>query len=399
MLFSTNKRQRHHVVAVCVVGNMRELTFTDAYLSKTHRSRYSHTSTCSLQHTSCLPWDLYSPSDLTIRLSLLTNLHLSTTNSDWPALPSTTTTTTNNIMSTVLSLPTELLCQIADFVDSTDLSNMRLVCKPLRDAANMPFGIAYIKNRHHVLTQKSIEALLEIVAHPAFGAYVDSISVFPLFPTAWTVPSLNQSGLVAYVKSRSHMQLMKQVFIKIRENQNSVHINICDAASNMSGYGCAEMLDSGSVLHPCPTETLENTLLAAIRANCHVRSLELSMHQHKFIDLQEALEDLLSPTRPPLRLIIHCPRKRTRVLHCPYTITYNQADHSLKLDGCDVYELAAAKEGSSIKRLLGFLLAQTTQLILERCHLCSAFASFLALDKTGTLAQNLTSVHMLNFRP
>ena len=302
-------------------------------------------------------------------------------------------------MSTVLSLPTELLCQIADFVDSTDLSNMRLVCKPLRDAANMPFGIAYIKNRRHVLTQKSIEVLLEIVAHPAFGAYVDSISVVPLFPTAWTVPSLNQSGLVAYVKSRSHMQLMKQVFIKIRENQNSVHINICDAASNMSGYGCAEMLDSGSVLHPCPTETLENTLLAAIRANCHVRSLELSMHQHKFIDLQEALEDLLSPTRPPLRLIIHCPRKRTRVLHCPYTITYNQADHSLKLDGCDVYELAAAKEGSSIKRLLGFLLAQTTQLILERCHLCSAFASFLALDKTGTLAQNLTSVHMPNFRP
>ncbi|KEQ78024.1 hypothetical protein M436DRAFT_36836, partial [Aureobasidium namibiae CBS 147.97] len=75
-------------------------------------------------------------------------------------------------MAVVLSLPTELLCQIADSVDSTDLGNMRLVCKPLRDAANRAFGIAHVKNRRHVLTQKSIEALLEIVTHPTLGAYV-----------------------------------------------------------------------------------------------------------------------------------------------------------------------------------------------------------------------------------
>jgi len=125
------------------------------------------------------------------------------------------------------------------------------------------------------------------------------------------------------------------------------------------------------------------------------------MHHHDFERLHDALEDLFSPTRPPLKLIIHCPRKRTRALHCPYTITYDQADQSLKLDGCDVYELAKARQGSTIKRTLGFLLSQTSQLILESCHLCSgrSFAAFLALGDTDFLFENLTSVRMQNFRP
>lgn len=64
-------------------------------------------------------------------------------------------------------------------------------------------------------------------------------------------------------------------------------------------------------------------------------------------------------------------------------------------------ELASAKEGSSIKRLLSFLLAQTTLLILENCHLCSDgdFAAFLALDDAQALTRKLTSVRMQHFTP
>ncbi|KEQ78025.1 hypothetical protein M436DRAFT_36529 [Aureobasidium namibiae CBS 147.97] len=150
-----------------------------------------------------------------------------------------------------------------------------------------------------------------------------------------------------------------------------------------------------------PTETLENTLIAAIRANCRVRTLELSMHQHNFFDLRDALEDLLSPTRPPLKLIIHCHRKRTGILHFPYTITFDQTNLSLTLNGCDLTELVMARLGSSIKRLFGFLFAQTTQLVLENCHLCSVrhFAAFLALDETEAFTRTLVSVRMQNFRP
>jgi len=303
-------------------------------------------------------------------------------------------------MSVVLSLPTELLCQIADSVDSTDLSNLRLVCKPLRDAANRPFGIAHVKDRRHVLTQTSIEALLEIVTHPTLGAYVDSISMIPLFPSAAASASAPESRAEAPVDSRSYMKLMKQVFANILGHQNSVHISIC-SLNPMSGHDSLDMVELVSMVSRYPTETLENTLIAAIRANCHVRTLELSMHQHNFFDLRDALEDLLNPTRPPLKLIIHCHRKRTVILHFPYTITFDQADHSLTLDGCDLSELVTARLGSSIRRFFGFLFAQTTRLVLENCHLCSArhFAAFLALDETQALTRTLVSVRMQNFRP
>lgn len=314
-------------------------------------------------------------------LSFLINIYLNTTNSDRPLL--LWMAATKNIMSIVLSLPTELLCQIAECVDSTDLGNVRLVCKPLRDAANRPFGIAHFKNRRHVLTQESIEALLGIVTHPTFGAYVDSISMIPLFLAAETSSSPTESRPEAPVDSRSYMKLMKLVFTNILGHQNSVHIGICSLAP-MSAHDRPDMTELVSMDSPYPTEALENTLIAAIRANCHVRSLELSMHQHKFFDLRDALEDLLSPTRPPIKLIVHCSRKRTRVLRCPYTITYDQADHSLKVDGCDLNELVMTRPGSSIKMLFGFLFAQTTQLVLENCHLCSVghFAAFLALGQT-----------------
>lgn len=69
-------------------------------------------------------------------------------------------------MATLTSLPTEILCQIAEHVDGQDLMKMRLVCKLLHSAANKPFGITYFTIRRHVLSMESIEALLEIVSHP-----------------------------------------------------------------------------------------------------------------------------------------------------------------------------------------------------------------------------------------
>lgn len=389
---------------VCVGENMRKLSFADAYLSKTHGSR---SLSCfdvqpATQLANFLTGDYSLPSSAHSSLFFLNNMNLSTTNSDWPLVP--LTTTTKNIMPTLLSLPTELLCQIADSVDTTDLVHLRLVCKPLRDAANKPFGITHVKHRRHVLTQRSIEALLEIVTHPTLGAYVDSIAMIPLVIPAEFLstdpPFSPETQSKLPVDSRSYMKLMKQVFANILGHQNSVHISICSLGT-MSDHDPPDVVEWLETVIHYPTETLEDTLIAAIRANCSVRSLELNMHQHKFNDLHDALEDLLSPTRPPLKLIIHCSRKRTRVFRHPYTITFDQADHSLKLDGCDLDELVMAKVGSSIKRLFGFLFAQITQLVLENCYLCSArhFAIFLALDGSGAFARTLTSVRLQNFRP
>ncbi|CAD0106061.1 unnamed protein product [Aureobasidium uvarum] len=311
-------------------------------------------------------------------------------------------------MANLLSLPIEILCQIAQHVPTGDLKNMRLVCKSLHNAANRPFGLAYFTDRRHVLSMSSIKALPEIVTHSGLGPYVSSVTMIALSPLSQDPYDSSQMSLLeAFVNSRRYMRLMKQVFDKILKYQRSVHIGISEPDLGQGlgwklqqAFGWDDMMTAALNYDHCHMETLDNTLLAAIRANCHVRSLELSMHHYKFKTLQEALEDLLNPTRPPLKLTIHCVRKRTRELHSPYTITYDQSNGSLKLTGCDVYELARAKAGSTIKLTFAFLLSQTTKLILEDCHLCSAerFRAFLELD-ANALRKNLTSVRMQHFRP
>ncbi|KAI4852842.1 hypothetical protein E4T44_01224 [Aureobasidium sp. EXF-8845] len=310
-------------------------------------------------------------------------------------------------MPTVLSLPAELLCQIANDVDGADLINMHLACKLFHDATIRPFGVTHITHRRHAIGIRSIKALLDIVTHPTFGPYVSSVTmigVFPLPPHSPHVPNflfVSECLRKAFVNSRCYMHLMKQVFTKMLEHQKPVHISVCDPRTQL-GFGWDDMMaGSSNMAEDCYADALDSILVAAVRANCHVRSVELSMCHYKFGRLRDALEDLLSPTRPPLRLIINCPHKRTRELKYPYTITYDQKDQSLKVDGCDMYELARAREESSIKRTLGFLLAQTTQLILEDCHLCQgvSFLTFLALDDTEALFEDLTSIRIQNFRP
>jgi hypothetical protein len=293
---------------------------------------------------------------------------------------------TINIMPNVLSLPAELLCQIAHDVDGADLINMRLACKSLHDAANRPFAITHIARRRHVITLKSIKALLDIVAHPTFGPYVYSITMIGVFPApphfARAQNSQFMSGYLrdSFVNSRLYMHLMRQVFTKILKQQRPVHISVCDTRGQL-GFGWDDMINDGEA-NACYTEALENTLIAAVRANCHVRSVELSMYHYKFDRIQDALEDLFSPTRPPLRLIIDCPRKRTGELHYPYTITYDQEDRSLKLNGCDLYELARAREDSSIKKNSWFPTCPNHQPRSEELHPLSR-KKFCGLPRLG----------------
>ncbi|KAG9636103.1 hypothetical protein KCU95_g10596, partial [Aureobasidium melanogenum] len=306
-------------------------------------------------------------------------------------------------MPTLLALPAEILCQIAEHVDGQDLIKMRLVCNSLYYVANKPFGILYLTHRRHALTKKSIESLLEIVTHHSLGLYVKSITMiarYPLLldetPHDHATNNLRQE----FVRSQEFVQLMKCVFDNIRKHQNSVHIRI--GYNHERPFFCwSQVTDNRPTLFkPSYNKALGRTLVAAVQANCQVRSLELSMHHYKFDILHDALEQLLDPSRPPLRLTIHCIRKRIRKrireLTYPYTIIYDQADKSLKLIGCDTYELAKAKEGSTIKLTLSFLLSQTTGLIFENCHLCS-ISTFLALGET--LKETLTSVHIQQFLP
>ncbi|KAG9581274.1 hypothetical protein KCU77_g10090, partial [Aureobasidium melanogenum] len=301
-------------------------------------------------------------------------------------------------MPTLLSLPTEILCQIAEHVDGQDLIKMRLVCNSLYYATNKPFGILHLTHRRHALTKKSLESLLETVTHHSLGLYVKSIIMRAYYPRLLdeTHDHATNNLRQEFVRSHEFVQLMERVFDNICKHQNSVHIRI--GSSHERPFFCWSQVtdDRPRSFKPSYNKALGRTLVAAVQANCHVRSLELNMHHYKFDVLHDALEQLLDPSRPPLRLSIHCVYKRIRELYHPYTIIYDQADKSLKLIGCDTYELAKAKQGSTIKLTLSFLLSQTTGLVFESCHLCS-IRTFRALDET--LKETLTSVRMRDLSP
>jgi hypothetical protein len=285
-------------------------------------------------------------------------------------------------MASLLSLPNEILCHIADYSTGKDLSKMRLASKQLYDAAKRPFAMIYFTERHHVLSKTSIRALVKIVTHPVFGPYVKAITLTAMWPvdgsSALETPyhlrysqDFRPPGMAfekAFINSRVCKDLLRQVFKAINENQESIRIKI---SGETGGFGWRGMVNNPPrAYNACYTETLDHTLKAAIKAACPVRSLELWMHHYDFQTLNKSLQGYIGSNQAPLRLVIHCDRKRTRALQTPYTCYYNQDLGALKLVGCSLDELSRARPGSTIKSTLAFLLAlNCSQLTLENCRI------------------------------
>lgn len=85
----------------------------------------------------------------------------------------------NSTHSSLSSLPIELLDNIFQLVDNSDLVNLRYVCKSVCAVASRPFAARNFASCYHVFTRHSFETLLAISAHSVFGAYIRKITVCP----------------------------------------------------------------------------------------------------------------------------------------------------------------------------------------------------------------------------
>jgi hypothetical protein len=74
-----------------------------------------------------------------------------------------------------LTLPDELLTNIADNVAPEDLPNFRLTCKTLANIAAKPFGEKRLAHRRFIFTEYSLKGLVDMTAHPVFGPCIKSI--------------------------------------------------------------------------------------------------------------------------------------------------------------------------------------------------------------------------------
>lgn len=74
-----------------------------------------------------------------------------------------------------LTLPNELLTNIADYVSPKDLPNFRLTCKTLANIAAKQFGQKRLAHRRFIFTKYSLQGLIDMTGHSVFGPCIKSI--------------------------------------------------------------------------------------------------------------------------------------------------------------------------------------------------------------------------------
>ena len=77
----------------------------------------------------------------------------------------------------IYSLSPELVASLAKFLDSFALFELRLSCRYLCDCSLHEFVERFFKCRTHLITQLSLDALLDISAHPKFGRSINKLNI------------------------------------------------------------------------------------------------------------------------------------------------------------------------------------------------------------------------------
>jgi hypothetical protein len=74
-------------------------------------------------------------------------------------------------------MPNKILSAIIDLAGSENLPALRLTNKHLCAVANTPFATLHFSERKHVQSAHSMDALIEITAHPFFGKFVKTVII------------------------------------------------------------------------------------------------------------------------------------------------------------------------------------------------------------------------------
>lgn len=152
--------------------------------------------------------------------------------------------------------------------------------------ANSAFGKAFFTKRHHVMSEKSLDALLNVVAHPFLAKFVQEILVGDGMPDINAVPqemidSERQVALDSVIKHKIFTLSLEaeltltQAFI---DPERKVTIGIFSDNAN-TGYGAKEKYQkappqASSFRAPTrPTVELFNPFsMPPVRPNCHYRA-------------------------------------------------------------------------------------------------------------------------------
>lgn len=150
-------------------------------------------------------------------------------------------------------MPTEILSLIVNLVDSQSLKALRLTNKHLCAISSGPLAKRHFSERRHVASAYSMEALVEITAHPFFGQFVKTVIISGSRPEIRENPFLRGVPR-SCVQCPRHSSLCKnpaphhlamdfkqlrikleEAFSNIRHHSPSVFIGVCDSAFRCYG--------------------------------------------------------------------------------------------------------------------------------------------------------------------
>jgi hypothetical protein len=83
-------------------------------------------------------------------------------------------------MATLLDMPLELLVQISSYVTTPDLSALRLTCKRLERSLWEWFAEEFFVKKQFMITQPSLQALLDISYHPSLSKKLKHVIISTL---------------------------------------------------------------------------------------------------------------------------------------------------------------------------------------------------------------------------
>src|ERR1700760_1359147 len=80
-------------------------------------------------------------------------------------------------MVSFVELPEELITRIGELVEPTDIFNLRLACRSLRDKTFYCFSTTFFPQRKYGFDRKGLDALLSVAQHPQFGNLVEELHI------------------------------------------------------------------------------------------------------------------------------------------------------------------------------------------------------------------------------
>lgn len=188
---------------------------------------------------------------------------------------------------TLSTLPPELVERIVQVADPKSLIALRLTCRSLANYALIPFCQSHFTERKHTFSTYSLQALIDITAHPLFGTFVRSIRI----------GSSRLESIVGYtcglevIKDQTHLSkansgaiLLKTALNNINDHGHSVSIGVWDDIAS-PGWGAKQAYARGigigvntkkPPLQDLPWETLSIILAAMDMTACSVSAIHVS---------------------------------------------------------------------------------------------------------------------------